>query len=60
MIKVQIVDGTRCFVFVKEPAPQVKVSQAAQERARKAVVGRGLSKKRNSVLRPSDCVVTTF
>jgi|688.fasta_scaffold910670_3 hypothetical protein len=59
-MEVRIVDGVRCFVFTKEPVPQVKITKAAQERARKAVVGRGLGKKRNSVRRPSDCIVTTF
>jgi hypothetical protein len=59
-MEVRIVDGVRCFVFTKEPAPQVKVSKTAQERERKAVVGRGLGKKRNAARRPSDCIVTTF
>lgn len=59
-MEVRIVDGVRCFVFTKEPVPQVKVTKAAQERARKAKVGRGLGKYRNSVRRPSDCTVITF
>lgn len=59
-MEVRIVEGTRCFVFTKEATPVVKISKAKLERERKAKTGRGLARKRNSVRRPSDCVVTTF
>lgn len=59
-MEVRIVEGTRCFVFTKEPAPVVKVSQAKLERERKAKTGRGLARKRNAVRRPSECIVTSF
>jgi len=59
-MEVKVIDGVRCFVFTKEPAPAAKVSKTQLERERKAVVGRGLGKKRNAVRRPSDCIITTF
>ena len=59
-MEVRIVEGVRCFVFTKEPAPVAKISKAKLERERKAITGRGLARKRNAVRRPSDCIVTTF
>lgn len=59
-MEVKFVDGVRCFVFKREPAPVVKVSKAKMERERKAVVGRGLARVRNAARKPSECVVTTF
>lgn len=59
-MEVRFVDGVRCFVFKREPAPVVKVSKAKLERERKSVVGRGLARTRNAARKPSECVVTTF
>ena len=59
-MEIKVVDGVRCFVFKREPAPVVKVSRARLERERKAVVGRGLARTHNAVRKPSECVVTTF
>ena len=59
-VTVEIVESTRCHIFRREAEPAKKVTKAAVQRERKAKVGRGLGKYRNSVRRPSECIVTTF
>lgn len=59
-VSIEVVDSTRCFIFRKEAEPVKKVTKAAMQRELKAKVGRGLSRARNSVRKPSQCIVTTF
>ena len=59
-VSIEVVDNTRCYIFRKEAEPVKKVTKAAVQRERKAKVGRGLGKYRNSVRRPSEVIVTTF
>jgi hypothetical protein len=59
-VTIEIVEDTRCHIFRKEAEPAKKVTKAAMQRERKAKVGRGLSRVRNSVRKPSEVIVTTF
>lgn len=59
-VEIAVVENTRCYIFRKEAEPVKKVTKAALQRERKAIVGRGLSKYRNSVRKPSSVIVTTF
>jgi hypothetical protein len=44
----------------QEAEPVKKVTKAAVQRERKAKVGRGMGKYRNSFRKPSEVIVTTF
>ena len=59
-VTVEVVENTRCYIFRREAEPVKKVSKAAAQRERKAKVGRGLGRVRNSVRKPSPVIVTTF
>ena len=59
-VSIEIVDNVRCVIFRKEAEPVKKVTKAAVLRERKAKVGRGLGKYRNSVRKPGPVTVTTF
>jgi len=59
-VEIAVVENTRCYIFRLEAAPVKKVTKAALQRERKAIVGRGLGKYRNSVRKPSPVIVTTF
>jgi len=59
-VTIEVVDSTRCFIFRKEAEPVKKVTKAAVQRERKAKVGRGMGKYRNSFRKPSEVIVTTF
>ena len=58
--EITVVENTRCYIFRQEAAPVKKVTKAAVQRERKAKVGRGLGKYRNSVRKPGPVTVTTF
>jgi hypothetical protein len=58
--EIAVVENTRCYIFRKEAAPVKKVTKAAVQRELKAKVGRGMSRARNSVRKPSEVIVTTF
>jgi hypothetical protein len=58
--EIAVIENARCYIFRREAEPVKKVTKAAVQRERKAKVGRGLSKYRNSVRRPSEVIVTTF
>jgi hypothetical protein len=59
-VTVEVVENTRCYIFRREAEPVKKVSKAAMQRERKAKVGRGLGRARNSARKPSPVIVTTF
>jgi hypothetical protein len=59
-VSIEVVDNTRCYIFRKEAEPVKKVTKAAMQRELKAKVGRGMSRARNSVRKPSEVIVTTF
>lgn len=59
-MEVKVIDGIRTFVFKREATPVAKVTKAAAEQARKAVIGRGLAKTRNAVRKPGRVTVTTY
>ena len=59
-VSIEVIDNTRCYIFRKEAEPAKKVTKAAAQRELKAKVGRGMSRARNSVRKPSEVIVTTF
>lgn len=59
-VSIEVIDNTRCYIFRKEAEPVKKVTKAAMQRELKAKVGRGMSRARNSVRKPSEVIVTTF